>query len=331
VEGEKNVDFLAKRHQVMSGLAHFKGMLYSKEHDKIKEWIPLMMEGRPSEEAVAATYFKEGHDINFGEITDQLFDYLSKQNNVDLFFESEVMELEQVEEKRWLLAVSNEQGGPNWKILCNHVFIGAGGGALPLLDKSEIEEGAGYGGFPISGLFLRCVNPKIIEQHNAKVYGKAKEGSPPMSVPHLDSRIINGQKELLFGPFAGFSTKFLKHGSYFDLPKSIEFDNILSLLGAGYHNLPLVVYLLKQISLSFEDRMEMLQEFYPRAKNEYWKLVVARQRVQIIKRDEEDLGKLQFGTEIILSEDKTLSALLGASPGASTSYAIMKELFNQCF
>ena len=315
----------------MKEIPFFKKMKFSTDINEIKEWIPLMMEGRDANEDIAATFIEHGHDVNFGEITDQLFYYLERQENIELLLDNEVDDLEQTEEKQWLVSVTDLKVGKNWKVLCDYAFIGAGGCALPILDKADVVESKGYGGFPISGLWLRCVNPEIIEQHNAKVYGKAKKGSPPMSVPHLDSRMINGRKELLFGPFAGFSTKFLKHGSYFDLPKSIEFDNILSLMGAGYHNLPLVLYLAKQVSLSFEDRVEMLQEFYPNVKEKDWKLVLAGQRVQIIKADDEDYGKLQFGTEVIVSEDKTISGLLGASPGASTSFSIMKDVMKQSF
>jgi len=326
VEGKDNVAFLEKRYETMKELEHFKSMKFSTDHTEMKKWAPLMMEDRDPNSVVAMTQIEKGYDVNFGEIVDQIFDYFEKHDNIDLHLESDVHDLKQVDEGRWLLDITDETGGDSWKILANYVFNGAGGGALPLLDNSNIEEGAGYGGFPISGLFLRCTNPEIIEQHDAKVYGKAKEGSPPMSVPHLDTRMINGRKELLYGPFAGFSTKFLKHGSYFDLPRSIEWDNILSMLGAGYHNLPLVQYLVQQVTLSFDDRMEMLREFYPNAKNVDWKVVVAGQRVQIIKADEDQLGKLQFGTEVIISKDKAFSTLLGASPGASTSYSIMKNV-----
>ncbi len=331
VYGEANVAFLEKRYHAMKSLEHFDTMQFSTDYNVMKKWAPLMMEGRDENATVAMTHIEKGYDVNFGEIVDQIFDYFEKHDNIDLHLESDVHDLEQVDEGRWLIDVTDETGGPSWKILANYVFNGAGGGALPILDNSGIEEGAGYGGFPISGLFLRCTNPDIIEQHDAKVYGKAKEGSPPMSVPHLDSRMINGRKELLYGPFAGFSTKFLKHGSYFDLPRSIEWDNILSMLGAGYHNLPLVKYLVEQVALSFDDRMKMLRDFYPNAQNLDWKVVVAGQRVQIIKSDEEKMGKLQFGTEVIISKDKTFSTLLGASPGASTSYSIMKQVIKESF
>ncbi|MCR8666290.1 malate dehydrogenase (quinone) [Aestuariibaculum sp. M13] len=331
VEGEKNVEFLEKRWHALKEVPHFRDMQFSKEINEIREWIPLMMEGRDEKEIVAATYFEKGYDVNFGEIADQLFNFLGKQDNVELVNNSNVYNLQQTDNKRWLISVKGQNVGKHWKIVTNYVFIGAGGGALPLLEKSNIKEARGYGGFPISGLWLRCTNPEVIERHQAKVYGKAKKGSPPMSVPHMDTRMINGRKELLFGPFAGFTTKFLKHGSMFDLPRSVEFDNIMSLLGAGYQNLPLVKYLIKQVSLNFKDRMEMLREFYPEAHDDDWKIVVAGQRVQIIKRNKKGFGKLEFGTEIIVSKDKTIAALLGASPGASTSYSVMKNVIEKCF
>lgn len=55
-----------------------------------------------------------------------------------------------------------------------------------------------------------CTDPVVVAKHNAKVYGKAAVGAPPMSVPHLDTRVIDGKKALLFGPYAGFTTKYLK-------------------------------------------------------------------------------------------------------------------------
>ncbi|MDO6803761.1 malate dehydrogenase (quinone) [Wenyingzhuangia sp. 1_MG-2023] len=331
VEGKRDVDFLERRWNVLKETEYFKDMLFSTDREKIAEWVPLMVKGRNKRSKIAATYIKDGYDVNFGEIAEQIFRYLEKQPNIQLIKNSNVINLQKTDNKRWLLTVKGQNVGKHWKMVSNYLFIGAGGGALSLLEKSNIREARGYGGFPISGLWLRCTNPEIIEQHQAKVYGKAKKGAPPMSVPHMDTRVINGRKELLFGPYAGFTTKFLKHGSYFDLPKSVEFDNIMSLLGAGYHNLPLVGYLVKQVSLKFEDRMQMLREFYPEAKDEDWKVVVAGQRVQIIKKSAKGFGKLEFGTEVIVSKDKTIAALLGASPGASTSYSVMKTVVEKCF
>ncbi|QXP62439.1 MULTISPECIES: malate dehydrogenase (quinone) [unclassified Polaribacter] len=331
VRGKKDVAFLEKRYEVIKDTPQFKDMLFSKDKEQIKKWLPLMMEGRADKEEIAATFFEKGYDVNFGEIAEQIFRFLKKQDNVELLNHSNVNNIQKSKRGNWVVTIKGQNVVKSWMLASKYLFIGAGGGTLPLLEKANIKEAKGYGGFPISGLWLRCTNPEIIEKHNAKAYGKAGRGAPPMSVPHMDSRMINGRKELLFGPFAGFTTRFLKHGSMFDLPRSVEFDNIMSLLGAGYQNLPLVKYLIKQVRLSFKDRMEELRAFYPEANNDDWKTVIAGQRVQIIKRNKKGFGKLEFGTEIIISEDKTIAALLGASPGASTSYSVMKEVFDKSF
>ena len=202
---------------------------------------------------------------------------------------------------------------------------------MPLLEKANVPEGKGYGGFPVSGQWLKCTNPEVIAKHQAKVYGKASVGAPPMSVPHVDTRMIDGERALLFGPFAGFSTRFLKNGSYSDLPLSIKPDNVIPMIVAGYKNIPLTKYLIEQVRQSPKDRMNALREYVPGARTKDWKLERAGQRVQVIKKDEELIGKLEFGTEIINTHDGTLAVLLGASPGASTAVSIMVELVGKCF
>jgi malate dehydrogenase (quinone) len=202
---------------------------------------------------------------------------------------------------------------------------------LLLLEKANIPEGDGFGGFPVSGQWLKCTNAEVIKKHGAKVYGEASVGAPPMSVPHIDTRMIDGQKALLFGPYAGFSTKFLKNGSYFDLIKSIELSNIKPMLGAGINNIPLTKYLLEQVFQSSNDRLKALREYVPSAKKEDWVLENAGQRVQVIKKDAEGNGILEFGTEVVCAADGSLSVLLGASPGASTAVSIMIDLIKKCF
>lgn len=331
VWGDENVAFLKKRYETFVQYGIFEDMVYSEDFEQLSRWIPLMMKGRDPEQRIAATRMPIGTDVNFGDITRGMIEHLATCPNVEVHMAHEVQEFNRLEDARWEIEVYDLANEKRKKVVSDFVFIGAGGGAIPLLDKTEIPEGKGFGGFPVSGQWLRCTNPEVIQQHEAKVYGKAEHGSPPMSVPHLDTRIIDGERALLFGPYAGFSTKFLKNGSYLDLPLSVEAHNIWPLLSAGWHNLTLTKYLIKQVMQSEEDRFEMLQKYYPDAKMEDWKLEVAGQRVQIIKEDLEDGGRLQFGTEVVASADGSIAALLGASPGASTSVSIMIGVLEKCF
>ncbi|MGQ2982666.1 malate:quinone oxidoreductase [Flavobacterium sp.] len=332
VWGADNVEYLKKRHEALQKFPIFSGMEYSEDPAVIGQWMPLVMEGRDPNEPIAATNMSIGTDVNFGELTRDMFAWLSSQPGVNLHFSHEVKDMRRsAKAPKWKLKIKNLQTGEKFRLYSKFIFIGAGGGSLHLLEKADIPEGKGYGGFPVSGQWLKCINPEVIEKHHAKVYGKASVGAPPMSVPHIDTRMINGKKELLFGPYAGFSTKFLKNGSYFDLPTSIQFNNIGPMLAAGYHNMSLTKYLIDQVMQSPEDRLEALKEYLPDAKMEDWKLEVAGQRVQVIKKDEKEGGKLEFGTEVITSADGSLSVLLGASPGASTAVSIMLELMERCF
>ncbi len=331
VEGQEDVEYLRKRFVALQKCHLFEGMEFSNDFEQIKTWIPLMMTERNPNEPIAVTRTTHGTDLNFGTLTRNLCKYLKDKYDVDVFLNQEVETLEQQNDKTWKLRVENTITGEERHVTSQFVFIGAGGGSLRLLEKSDISEAEGFGGFPVSGQWLVCKNEQVIAQHEAKVYGKAKVGTPPMSVPHLDSRIINGKKELLFGPFAGFSTKFLKEGSYLDLPVSISFDNILPMINVGLHNLPLTKYLIQQVMLSLEEKVDVLREFIPTAKDEDWELAIAGQRVQVIRKDEADGGVLEFGTEVVTAKDGTIAALLGASPGASTSVVVMLEVIEECF
>ncbi|MBY8963937.1 malate:quinone oxidoreductase [Flavobacterium sp. D11R37] len=333
VWGKDNVEYLKKRYNALQQYPIFKGMEYTEDPAVITQWMPLVMEGRATGEPIAATRMAIGTDVNFGELTRDMFAWLRTQPDVNLFFGHEVRSMRRSRSgsNKWKLKIKDLATGDKKRIYARFVFIGAGGGSLPLLEKSGIPEGEGFGGFPVSGQWLKCINEEVIQKHDAKVYGKASVGAPPMSVPHIDTRMINGKKELLFGPYAGFSTKFLKQGSYLDLPLSIKVNNIGPMLAAGYHNLSLTKYLIEQVTQSRDDRMEALREYLPTAKPEDWELETAGQRVQVIKKDPEQGGKLEFGTEVITSADGTLAALLGASPGASTAVSIMIDVLNKCF
>jgi malate dehydrogenase (quinone) len=331
VWGEENADFLKKRWETLRLHPLFEGMEYTESWKTMSDWMPLVMEGRSPEEKAAATKMEIGTDVDFGNLTRALFLYLIGLEGVQLNLNSEVRDLKKAEDGRWQVAVKNLKNKRKSEVTADFVFIGAGGGALPLLEKSDIEEAEGYGGFPISGQWLICNNPQVVARHDAKVYGKASVGAPPMSVPHLDTRMINGKKALLFGPFAGFSTKFLKNGSYWDLPGSIEWANIFPMLAAGWHNLPLTRYLVQQVAQSPEDRLAALREYYPEARMDEWDLAIAGQRVQVIKKDDDEIGVLEFGTELVCAADGSLAALLGASPGASTAVNAMIDVLKKCF
>ncbi len=331
VEGKKNVEFLNKRIDSLTDSPLFEGMEFADDYETLKEWIPLMMEGREPGQDIAATKIDTGTDVNFGALSRKLFSLLEEQN-VEMNYNHSVEDLKQLDNNKWQVTVKNQNTGKTEYHMSDFVFIGAGGNSLPLLQKTGIEESKNVGGFPVSGMFLACTDEEVINKHNAKVYGKAKVGAPPMSVPHLDTRYIDGKRSLLFGPFAGFSPKFLKTGSYLDLVNSVKPYNVLTMLSAGAKEMGLTKYLIQQLLLSDEERMNDLREFIPNARSEDWELVVAGQRVQVIK-DTEDKGKgtLQFGTEVITSSDGSVAALLGASPGASVAVEVMLDILKRCF
>jgi len=325
----ENVPFLRKRYAAMSASPLFSGMNYSEDWSLLSDWMPLVMQSR-AKENVAATRMDIGTDVDFGSLTRAMLNHLLMEG-VDLHMEHEVRDIVRHENGQWNLTICDLATQEEFKTRADFVFIGAGGGSLTLLGKSDIPEADGFAGFPVSGQWLKCTNQAVVDMHQAKVYGKASVGSPPMSVPHLDTRMIGGKKALLFGPYAGFTTKFLKKGSYLDLAASLELENIFPMLSAGMYNLPLTKYLIQQALQTPEDRIEELRVYLPDAKIEDWELAVAGQRVQVIRADEEKGGVLEFGTEIVSAKDGSLSALLGASPGASTSVSIILEVLQECF
>ncbi|EXU74203.1 malate dehydrogenase (quinone) [Erwinia mallotivora] len=335
VWGDKNVDYLGKRYKALQQTTLFQGMQFSTDHKQIAQWAPLIMDGRDPQQKVAATWTPVGTDVNYGEITRQLIGSLKKHDNFKLETSSEVTSFKRNADNSWHVTVTDVKDGKEHAVDAKYVFIGAGGGALKLLQKTGIPEADNYAGFPVGGSFLVTENPEITSQHLEKVYGQASVGAPPMSVPHLDARFLDGKRVVLFGLFATFSTKFLKNGSYMDLLKTTTTSNFMPMTHVGLDNFDLVKYLIGQVMLNDDDRFAALKEYYPAARKEDWKLIQAGQRVQIIKKDAEKGGLLKLGTEVVTDQQRTVAALLGASPGASTAAPItlnvIKKLFPEQF
>jgi len=330
VGGEKNVNYLKARFDALKKHHAFSAMQFSSDFAEIKEWLPLMMNARNSTQPLAVTKVEQGTDVNFGALTTELVNHLVEKDGVKVRYQQKVIGLQQTN-YGWNVVINDLASGKTREVTAKFVFLGAGGAALSLLQMSKIPEGLGFGGFPISGQWLRCDNPQVVEKHHAKVYSLAAVDAPPMSVPHLDTRIVDRQHSLLFGPFAGFSTKFLKRGSIFDLPFSVRLDNIQPLLRSACANLDLTKYLIKEVMQSKDQRLQSLKAFYPDLNPDDWRLEFAGQRVQIIKKHPQKGGVLQFGTELVTAGDGTIAALLGASPGASVSVSIMLDLIKRCF
>ncbi|MGW0045277.1 malate dehydrogenase (quinone) [Rhodococcus sp. NPDC003348] len=329
VHGAENVKYLRARYDALAGHPLFAGMEYTERPDEFTKRLPLMANGRDFSDPVALNWTEGGTDVDFGALTKQLLGNIGATGG-SVYFGHDVRNITKQSDGSWTLKVVNQRTGDKKTVNAKFVFVGAGGGALHLLQKSGIAEAKGFGGFPVSGEFLRCTNPELIDQHNAKVYGKAAVGAPPMSVPHLDTRVIGGKKGLLFGPYAGWSPKFLKNGKVTDLPGSIKPNNLMSMLGVGVTELGLTKYLIGELLQSADDRIETLREFVPRATGGDWELITAGQRVQVIRKKGNG-GVLEFGTAVINAADGTIAGLLGASPGASTAVPAMLDVLQRCF
>ncbi len=330
VRGAQRVDYLWRRQRALAGNPLFAGTELIEDPDEFARRLPLMAARRDLTEPIALNWAAGGTDVDFGALSRQLIGYCVR-NGATALFGHEVRDFTRRADGGWTLAVSNRRTGEKRRLDAKFVFVGAGGDALPLLQRSGIKEVRGFAGFPIGGRFLRADNPALTAAHRAKVYGVPAEGAPPLGALHLDLRLVNGKSWLVFGPYAGWSPKFLKHGHVTDLPRSVKPGNLLSMLGVGVTELALVNYLIAQLRLSEPDRVRMLREFVPSAKGSDWELTVAGQRVQVIRRDRRKGGALEFGTTVVSDADGTIAGLLGGSPGASTAVPIMLDVLRRCF
>jgi malate dehydrogenase (quinone) len=330
VRGAKDVDYLSRRYTALKDQPLFAGMKFSTDPKQIAKWAPLLIAGRSGSEPIGATYIESGTDVDFGSITRQLFAYLEKQG-VSVATGREVQGIQRLKDKSWEVTIRDTKTGQRSYRNAKFVFVGAGGWALKLLQKSGISEAKGYGTFPVGGQWLRSDNQVLVAQHQAKVYSQASVGAPPMSVPHLDTRVVDGKTSLLFGPYATANPKFLKNGSLFDLPATLRPANLVPYLAVGLGNFPLIKYLVGELAKSKDKKFESLVEFMPEAKPEDWRLLNAGQRAQVIKKDRKKGGILQFGTEVVTSADGSISGLLGASPGASTAVHVMLQVLESSF
>ncbi|MGB3307581.1 MAG: malate:quinone oxidoreductase [Thermomicrobiales bacterium] len=330
VRGDGDVDFLRRRYAALVREPLFADLQLSEDPAQFGQWVPLMMNGRDTSVPMAMTRSDDGTDVNFGAVTRALISGL-EQRGTGVHVNHDVNGLERQRDGRWSVEVKNRKTGEKEKLTARFVFIGAGGRAVQLLQQSGIPEGKGYGGFPVSGQFLRCTNPDLIALHHAKVYGKSQVNAPPMAMPHLDTRRIDGDPGLLFGPYAGFSPKFLKRGSHLDLLRSVKPDNLLTMLTVAKNEFPLTKYLVQQIFQSHAARIDTLRDFVPMAEAKDWELIHAGQRVQTMKRTAKRRGELVFGTEVVAAADGSIAALMGASPGASTAVSIILNVLERCF
>ncbi len=333
VTSDKNIKYLKTRHQALIKNHLFEDMQYSEDHDTIQKWMPLIVKWREQDSPIAVTKMDIGTDVNFWSLTRQIIRHLSKEDSIKLHLSHQVTDVkkDRTDKDSRIIYISDKKTWKDKIIKTKFVFVWAGWWSLPLLQWSKIKQRKNYGWFPVSWMRLICNNDEIIEKHHTKVYGRAEMDATPMSVPHLDTRIIDGKKALLFGPYAWFTTKFLRNGSLLDLFKSIKWYNIISMIKSSKLNISLIKYLIKEVTQTKKDRIKSLKKFVPDAKSKDRDIQSAWYRVQIIKTGKEEWGRLQFGTEIVMSDDKKMATLLGASPWASTSVSIMVKVIESCF
>ena len=326
VFGERDIDYLRRRFETLRAHPLFARLEYSEDRATIARWAPLVMEGRAVQEQVAATRHPGGTDIDFGALTTALVRIVTDRGG-RLLLGHDVRAVVREADGSWRIAGRNAEG--SFDLRAPRVFVGAGGNALRLLQRAKIPEVRGYGVLPVGAAFLRCSDAQVVARHDAKVYGQAPIGAPPMSVPHLDKRVVDGSGHLMFGPYATFSTKLLKHGRLTDFFTTLRWHNVAVLATAMWANLALVRYLIGQLVAGRRQKHAYLARYYPTADPAQWELITAGQRAQLVSPDARGRGVLRSGTELVVSADGSIAGLLGASPGASTAVPIMIDLLQR--
>ncbi|MHA7662102.1 malate dehydrogenase (quinone) [Mycolicibacterium sp. HS_4_1] len=330
VFGDHDVAYLRQRFETLSADPMFADLEFSDDPTTIAGWAPLVMAGRDPAQEVAATRHPGGTDVDFGALTRGLTRIITS-NGGEVRLGHDAHRLRQDADGTWLVSGRRIDARNRFQLRARHVFVGAGGFALRLLQRAHLPEVRGYGVLPVGAAFLRCSQPDVVAQHDAKVYGQAAIGAPPMSVPHLDKRVIAGEDYLMFGPYATFSTKLLKGGKLTDFFTTLRWHNLHVLAAAAAQSMPLMRYVISELLTTRSGKIKQLQRYYPDADPQDWELVPAGQRAQMVTPDAEHIGALRSGTELVCSADGSIAGLLGASPGASTAVPIMLELLQRCF
>lgn len=333
--GEKGARYLRERYEQMRPEPVFTHLEHTEDPAVIEQWAPLLMRGRTDDKRVAASRARGGTDIDFGEMTRQLADHLARRR-ADVRYRHRVTSLRR-ERAGWRLQITDSATSKRANVQARHVFVGAGGGTLPLLQSAKLPAVRGYSGFPVAGQFLRTTDPETAAHHYAKVYGLPGPGAPPMSVPHLDTRFVSGRRTLMFGPYAGFSMKYLKYGPHSALLNSLRPHNVGPMFDVAGDRRDFVLFLLRELAKNKRAKTAQLLDYYPQADPRSWELITAGQRVQVVKPGPYSPTKRRrgvmelFGTELITSADGSLAGLLGASPGASTAPEIALRVLSTTY
>ena len=332
VTGEDGRAYMRARHEALAAQPLFDGLEYSDDPAELAEWTPLMMAGRDPRQLVAATRSAAGTDVNFGALTRMLLE--------DAADRGVAVHCQPARHEPRPARPTAAGRSP-----CRDTVTGERRTVRRPVRlrrrRRRRAAAAAEGGHPgdrrasaasRSAASSCAPAPPSWSQHQAKVYGQAAVGAPPMSVPHLDPRVIDGDHSLMFGPYAGFSPKFLKAGSMFDLPRSVKPNNLGSMLGVARTELALTRYLVNELLQSGADRHQTLRAFVPdgrRARLGDDHRRPARPGHQAGPGDRPRRAPVRHrGRRRRRRHDRRPARRL---PGASTAVSAMLDLLERCF